>query len=188
METKISKRFFTVDELYRMEGAGLFKNQNVELIGGEIFLMPKANRHQSRVDRANDVFMHAFGKTVLLRVQGPLLIDDYNLPEPDIQVVRRRADYYDSAHPTPKDVFLLLEIADSSMTHDRDVKLALYAISGVTEYWIEDIQRDVILVFRDRSGDTYKTRLTFCRGDSVSTLAFPDIQFKVDDILGPSPR
>jgi len=185
MESRTEKRLFTVDELYQMDQAGLFRNQNVELIRGEIFLMAKGNRHQSRVDRANDLFMNALGKVALVRVQGPLFIDNYNLPEPDIQLVRRRPDYYDSEHPSPKDVFLVLEISDSSLTRDREVKLALYAISGVTEYWIEDIQQHAILVFRNPSGDTYNTQLTYHRGDWLSTLAFPDIRLKVEDILGP---
>jgi Uma2 family endonuclease len=168
-----------------MDHAGLFKNQHVELIRGEIFLMSKGKRHQSHVDRVNDLFMNAFGKRVLLRVQGPLLIDNYNLPEPDILVMRRRTDFYDTEHPGPKDVFLLLEISDSSIVHDREVKLALYAISGVSEYWIADIRQDVIPVFRDPARDTYTTHLTFHRGgDSLSALAFPDIQFKVEEVLG----
>src|SRR5215510_4407147 len=99
MESRTEKRLFTVDELYQMDQAGLFKNQHVELIRGEIFLMSKGKRHQSRVDRVNELFMDAFGRKVLLRVQGPLLIDAYNLPEPDILVLRRRADYYDTEHP-----------------------------------------------------------------------------------------
>jgi Uma2 family endonuclease len=188
MESKTEKRLFTVDELYRMDEVGLFRNQTIELVYGEIFLMSKGRRHQSRVDRATDVLMDAFGRVALLRVQGPLLIDSYNLPEPDIQLVRRRSDYYDSEHPGPKDIFLLLEISDSSLAHDRDVKLALYAISGVSEYWIEDIQQDAILVFRDPSGDTYKTQLTFRRGESLSALAFAGIQLRVEDFLGPLPE
>jgi Uma2 family endonuclease len=184
METETRKRLFTVDELHQMDKAGLFRNQHVELIGGEIFLMANGNRHQARVDRVTDLFGHFFRGRANLRGQGPLLVDQYNLPEPDVMLIKRRSDFYESAHPGPADVFLLLEISDSSITHDRDVKLALYAIAGIPEYWIEDIREDVVLVFRDPIGDTYSTQLTFRRGESISCRAFPDVQFKVEDILG----
>jgi Uma2 family endonuclease len=184
MQSETTKKLFTVEELYRMDQAGFFKDQHVELIHGEVFLMAKGNRHQSCVDRANDVFREAFGRKVLLRVQGPLLIDEYNLPEPDVLLLRRRDDYYEPAHPGPKDVLLVVEISDASLSHDRETKLTLYAIAGVAEYWIEDIQRGEILVFREPSDDAYRTQQTFHRGESLSTLAFPDIFLKVDDLLG----
>ena len=184
MERKTQKRLFTVDELYQMDKAGLFRNQRVELIGGEIFLMSKGNRHQARVDRVTDLFAHVFRGRAILRGQGPLVVDRYNLPEPDIMLIRWREDFYESGHPGPQDVYLLLEISDSSIEHDLDVKLAVYAIAGIGEYWIEDIQGDVLLVFRDPEGDAYRTKLTFRRGHSIACRAFADIPVKVDDLLG----
>ena len=104
MEIETRKRLFTVDELLQMDKAGLFRNQHVELIHGEIFLMSKGNRHQARVDRVTDLFGHSFRGRANLRGQGPLLVDQYNLPEPDIMLIRWRADFYESAHPGPQDV------------------------------------------------------------------------------------
>lgn len=184
MQSSMDKKLFTVDELLRMDEAGLFSNERVELIHGEILLMPKGNRHQARVDRITALFARKLGDRVIVRIQGPLLVDNYNLPEPDAMLVKPRVDFYESGHPRPEDILLLMEVADSSIQRDLEVKLALYAISGIREYWIEDVVKDALLVFRDPAGDQYKTCLTLHRGDSVCPLSFPDIQFKVDEILG----
>ncbi len=173
-----------MDELYRMDEAGLFPDRKVELLHGEIFLMPQGSRHQSRVDRLNVLLTSAFNGKAIARIQGSLFIDEYNLPEPDAMLIRLRSDYYEAGHPRPADVFLLVEISDSSLDRDLEVKLALYAISGIREYWIEDVQENALLVFRDPVEDDYKTRLTLHRGKTVSPLAFPDIHFKVEEILG----
>jgi Uma2 family endonuclease len=184
MQPKTDKKLFTVDELSRMEEVGLFENERVELINGEVFLMPDGSRHQSRVDRANALFTRVLGSRVIARIQGPLFLDKYNSPKPDVMLVKFRPDFYEHRYPAPEDVLLLIEIADSSIDRDREVKLALYAIAGIQEYWIEDVQRDELLVFRDPIDDSYQTMLTFHRDQTVAPLAFPDIQFSVGDLLG----
>jgi Uma2 family endonuclease len=178
------KKLFTIDELDRMEAAGLFEEERVELVHGEIFLMPKGSRHQSRVDRLTDLVTRLVRSRAIVRVQGPLFIDKYNLPEPDLMLLERRADFYERSHPTPEDVLLLVEVSDSSIEHDRDLKVMLYAIAGVREYWIEDIHAGELLVYRDPANDGYKTSLAFQRGQSIRPLEFPDIDVSVDSILG----
>jgi Uma2 family endonuclease len=103
---------------------------------------------------------------------------------PDVSILKPRKDYYRSGHPGPDDVYLVIEVSDTTLSYDRDVKLAMYAISGIPELWIEDLQGDVLLVHREPSGDLYKTCLMFGRGDSVSPVAFPDVTLKVDELLG----
>jgi Uma2 family endonuclease len=92
-------------------------------------------------------------------------------------------DYYGSAHPGPGDVLLVLEIADSSLKYDRDMKLKVYAAANVPEVWIADLRGDSLLVFRDPSSANYKTSLSFKREDSIFCLSFPDIQFSVQELL-----
>jgi Uma2 family endonuclease len=184
MQSSMDKKLFTVAEVLQMDQAGLFRNQRVELIHGEILLMPKGSRHQARVDRITALFAQELGGRAIFRIQGPLLVDNYNLPEPDAMLMEPRADFYESGHPRPENILLLMEVADSSIQRDREVKLALYAISGIREYWIEDVLKDALLIFRDPAGDKYETCLTLRRGDTASPLSFPDIQFKVDQILG----
>lgn len=178
------KKLFTVYELYRMEQAGLFRDERVELIHGEILLMPKGSRHQARVDRLNALLAARVGSRAIARIQGPLFVDNYNLPEPDAMLIKPRSDFYEQKHPGAEDVILLVEISDSSLERDREVKLALYAIAGIQEYWIEDVQADVLFVFRNPAGDHYKTALTFHHGEAVAPVALPDIKFGVSDILG----
>ena len=99
-------------------------------------------------------------------------------------LIKSRSDFYEHEHPGSTDVILLVEIADSSVERDREVKLALYAIAGVREYWIEDIRANELLVFRNPLNDHYETVLTFRSGQTISPTALPEIQFSVADILG----
>jgi Uma2 family endonuclease len=184
MQPSADKKLFTVDELYRMEEAGLFQDESVELIQGEIFLMPKGSRHQARVDRLNALFTAAAASRAITRIQGPLFIDKYNLPEPDLMLLKLRTDFYEHKHPAPDDVLLLIEVAESSLERDREVKSALYSIAGIQEYWIEDVQADVLLVFRDPSKDVYQTVLVFNRGQMVAPLALSEVQLSVGAMLG----
>jgi Uma2 family endonuclease len=179
-----SRKLFKVDDLYRMDEAGIFSNERVELVNGEIFLMPIGSRHSARVERARDLFARCFSGRAAVRSQNPVWIDDYNLPQPDLVVAKLREDYYEAQHPRVEDTFLLLEISDSSIEYDREVKLAVYAISGIREYWIEDISNDLLIVFCDPEGDRYRTCLSFRRGDVCASLAFPDIQIRIEDLLG----
>jgi Uma2 family endonuclease len=167
-----------------MDKAGIFTNQRVELIHGEVFLMTIGRRHAARVERARDVFNRSLSGKAAVRAQNPISIDEYNFPEPDLVLAKFREDYYESQHPRREDIFLLMEVAERSIEHDREVKLALYAICRFPEYWIEDISNDALLVFRDPKDDGYTTSLTLRRGDTVSPLAFPEISFRVEDFLG----
>src|SRR5262245_50137544 len=124
MQPGTHKKLFTVDELYRMEEAGLFQSERVELVKGEIFLMPPGSRHQARVDRVNSLMTRLVGPRAIVRIQGPLFVDQYSLPQPDVTLIKPRADFYEHKHPQPDDVLLIIEIADSSLEYDREVKLA----------------------------------------------------------------
>ena len=184
MRAERTKKRFTVDDLDRMDHAGIFANERVELINGEIFLMSIGPRHAARVERARDLLNRFLGGKAAVRSQNPIWVDEYNLPQPDVIVAELREDYYESRHPRSQDIFLLLEVSDSSVEYDRDQKLAVYAISGIREYWIEDIAQDTLLIFRDPEGDRYTTTLTLHRGEIASPLAFPDIRINVEDLFG----
>ena len=185
MLIEMPKRLFTVDEYYRMGEAGILTEKDrVELVNGEIIVKsPIGPKHQADVDRTNDAFTALLRGKAIVRIQGPVRIDNYNEPQPDISVLKFRTDFYAAKHPGPKDILLAVEVSDTTIRYDKEVKLAIYAISQIPEYWIEDLNHDVILVFRNPEGDDYKTQLTFHRGKSISPLAFPDLSFKVDDLL-----
>jgi Uma2 family endonuclease len=189
MRMESIRRLFTADDVVKMAEAGLFgEEERIELIDGEIVEMtPIGNRHMICVDRANAFMTEAFGRTAIVSIQNALRLNMHNMPQPDVVVFKPSADFYESARPTPADVLFLIEISDSTFRRDRYIKLPRYARYGVAEVWIEDLKRDLILVFRDPEGDQYRTQLTLHRGDSISPLAFPKSMFLVDDLIGGKP-
>ena len=177
---------FTISQYHQMSEAGILsENDKVELINGEIIEMsPIGRRHTACVNRLNSVFSQLLGKKVIVAVQNPILLNNLSEPEPDIALLKPRADFYESGHPQPQDIFLLIEVADSSIEYDRDVKIPLYASSGITEVWLVDIYQQVITVYRYPTEHDYRDIQTLSRGEKLSISAFPENNLFVDDILG----
>ena len=175
-----------ISQYHQMSEAGIFsENDKVELINGEIIEMsPIGRRHTACVNRLNSVFSQLLGKKVIVAVQNPIILNNLSEPEPDIALLQPRADFYESGHPQPQDVFLLIEVADRSLEYDRDVKIPLYASSGITEVWLVDIYEQVIIVYRYPSENGYSDIQKLSRGEKMSIQAFPEINLVVDDILG----
>lgn len=186
MHTEVTKKLFTVDEYYRMAEAGILnEDSRVELIEGEIIQMsPIGVRHASCVSRAIKLFLTKLGDRIVLSPQNPLRLSNITEPQPDILLLKPRADFYGSQHPTGDSVYVVLEISDTTLRYDRDRKLPLYAKSKVPEVWIEDLQSDAILVYRNPEKDRYLISLTFRRGDQISVATFPEILFEVADLIG----
>lgn len=177
---------FTISQYHQMSEAGILsENDKVELINGEIIEMsPIGRRHAACVDRINRLFSNILGIKVIVRVQNPILLNNLSEPEPDIALLKPRTDFYESGHPQPQDIFLLIEVADSSIEYDRDVKIPLYASSGITEVWLVDIYQQVITVYRYPTEHGYRDIQTLSRGEKLSISAFPENNLFVDDILG----
>jgi Uma2 family endonuclease len=175
-----------VSQYHQMSEAGILsENDKVELINGEIIEMsPIGRRHAACVDRINRLFSNILGIKVIVRVQNPIILNNLSEPEPDIALLKPRADFYESGHPQPQDIFLLIEVADSSLEYDRDVKIPLYATSGISEVWLVDIYEQVIIVYRYPSENGYSDIQTLSRGEKLSIQAFPEINLVVNDILG----
>jgi Uma2 family endonuclease len=186
MRAEVTRKLFTVDEYYRMVKAGiLHEKDRVELIEGEIIEMsPIGHRHSACVDRATELFVTAFKGKAIVSVQHPLRLDIYNEPQPDLIVLKRRADFYSTRSKFPDDTLFVVEVSDSSLRYDTKIKLPLYARSGVPELWIENLQQNVLTVCREPTGTNYKSQTSFRPGDSISPLAFPEITFEVKDLLG----
>ena len=181
-----SRHLFTVDEYYRLAEVGvLTATDRVQLIDGEIIDMPPIGPgHSSSAERVNTLLRSRLGASVQVRGQNPVRLGPRAEPEPDVAVVRYRADFYRSSHPTPADVFLVVEVADSTLAFDRDTKAPMYSRAGIAEYWIVDLVNEQILVHRDPSATGYRSVVALRRGDVVQPLAFPDLSIAVDDILG----
>ena len=184
--TSVLKRLFTVKEYDRMAESGvLADNERVELIRGEIIKMsPIGRRHAACVIRLSDIFTRKLGDRILLSVQNPLALDKNSKPEPDVVLLKRKSDCYESGLPQPEDVFLLIEVADSTIDSDRELKIPLYAEDGITEVWLVDINSACIEVYRYPTSKGYQETFKVYRGQNLSILAFPDVSITVDEILG----
>jgi Uma2 family endonuclease len=169
-----------------MGEAGIFHPEaRLELIEGEIIEMsPVGGRHISCVNRATALFANRLAGKAMVSVQNPIVLSRYTEPRPDILLARPRDDFYATKRISADDTLLAIEISDTTIRYDRNRKMPLYAQAGVSELWIENLSSDVVLVFRDPGPQTYSTMLTFHRGESLSIVAFPEITFTVDELLG----
>ena len=180
------KRLFTRDEYYAMAEAGILKPEDrVELIEGEIYRMtPIGNRHAGCVTRLVDGFASLIAaKRAMLSPQNPVFLSDVSEPQPDITLLRRHEGLYSTDHPTPEDVLLLVEVADSSIGFDRHTKIPLYALCGISEVWLIDINKEIVEVHRDPARNGYRSVQRFRCGDRIAPQAFPDFEIAVESIL-----
>jgi len=180
------RRRFTVEQYERMVETGVIQpDEHVELLDGEVVEMaPIGPPHASRVDRCSNHMWRAFGTEVIIRVQSPLRLSDISMPEPDITVLRHRDDFYVARHPTVEDVLLLVEVGDTSVRFDREVKLPLYAAASVAEVWLLDIGARAISIFRDPGLAGYQTLATAHHGDLLRPCALPGTEIAAADLLG----
>ena len=116
-------------------------------------------------------------------VAAPVWLHEYSEPQPDMMLVPRVRKL--ERHPRPEDVFLLVEVSDTSLAYDRERKLAAYAKAGVREYWIVNLQQDVVEVFRQPTDGKYHVEITVTVGQTLSPLAFADVAVLAADIIPP---
>ncbi len=148
---------FTVDDYQRMGETGiLHEDDRVELIEGEIVALPPiGSPHGGRVKHLNRILAGAVGEYAIIAVQDPVVLGIRSEPEPDIAILRPRPDFYTDAHPMAADVLLLIEVADSSLQYDLNVKVPLYARHGIPEVWVVDIAHRQVLRFSRPANGTY---------------------------------
>lgn len=153
----VTRHWLSVDDYFRMDEAGVFApDARTELIEGEVLDMATiGTRHASTVKLLNRLLVAAAGTNGVVAVQDPLHLSKWSMPQPDLMLLAPRADFYAKAHPTPADVWLLIEVADSSVRFDLDVKQPLYARHGVAELWVIDLDAGVLLRHRKPAADAY---------------------------------
>lgn len=146
MTVAVTRRRFTADEYQQMGRAGILrKGDRVELIDGEVVTMtPIGPRHSAIVDRLSRAFFTGAGDAAIVRTQGAVRLNFFTEPQPDLVLLRPRDDFYASAHPGPSDILLIVEVAQTSIRYDRAVKAELYARLGVAEYWLVDLNVDLV--------------------------------------------
>ncbi len=202
MALPLTRRRFTVDEYHRMADVGILTaNDRVELLDGEIVQMsPIGPLHGGSVDDVNRVFLRAVGDRAIVRVQNPVRLDEHNEPEPDLVLARPRRDRYRRSHPGPADVLLIVEVADTTLQLDRQVKLRLYARFGIPEVWIENLagtssgtgsargrgrarREPAVEVYRRPGPNGYEDVRIARRGERLAPELLPDVEIRVDDLL-----
>lgn len=186
MPPLLTRRRFTVDEYHRMAKAGILREDDrVELLDGEIIEMAAiGSRHFAAVNRMGRLFIGQAARRYIVSVQNPVRLSRYSEPQPDVVLLRYRDDDYESALPGPEDVLLVVEVADTTATTDRRVKLPKYAAAGIPEAWLVNLPRNSIEVHREPRDGRYQQVNVYRRGDSIAVVALPDVVIAVDSILG----
>jgi Uma2 family endonuclease len=176
----------TVDDYYRMAEAGLFDpGERVELIDGEIIDMPPmGSRHGGNLAQLADLLVAAVGAQAMVRQRLPVHLSDDSEPEPDIALVRPRADYYRLRHPTAADVLLLVEVSDTTLRYDLDVKVPFYARHGVVEVWVVDLPSRQIHSNRDPVNGRYTTVASTPEPGATRIGALPDCTIDLSPLRG----
>lgn len=183
--TAPTKYRFSVEEYHRMGEVGIFtEDDRVELWDGEIIVMaPIGVPHAFCVTQQQRLFDRQLGDRGIARVQQPVSLVSDTEPEPDIVIARPPEDRYRSGHPTPEDILLIIEVADTSLAYDRDTKIPGYAREGIPEAWLWDLSGAQVYVCQDPGPQGYRSVQRFGRGDVLTPSAFPDVRIPVDEVL-----
>ena len=186
MSVELLRRKFTLEEYHQMAASGILtEDDRVELIRGEIVEMSPIGRfHAACVRRLIRLFSQRLGDRALVDAQDPVELEDNSEPQPDLTLLQLRDDFYAGGHPQSEDIFLLVEVADTTVETDRQVKIPLYAEYNIREVWLVDIKKECLEVYRQPSPNGYQEIQKYQRGQTVSVQAFPDVIFTVDEVLG----
>ena len=186
MSVQLQKHSFSVDDYHRMAEVGLLsEDSRVELIEGEIIEMsPIGSTHAGTVKRSSAFINRVFGDSLIVSVQDPIRIDDFSEPQPDIALLKPRKDFYSKSHPKPEDVLVVVEVTDTSVDYDRNVKLPLYARAGILEAWLMVLARDFIEVHSQPKNGKYQKVQRLRRGKTLISSTLPKFSCRVEDLLG----
>lgn len=183
---------FTLEEYHELTEIGFFhEGDRIELIRGEIFEMAaKGTAHETCISKLLRELVRLLGDAATLRCQSPILLLNNSEPEPDFAIVRNKPDDYLSAHPTPNDVLLVIEISDSTLNYDREVKLSLYAEAGISDYWIFNLFDNQLEAhsepFQNGQGNFgYQNRRIVLPNQAIVLPSFPDLSLDLSRVFPP---
>ena len=182
-ESTYRRHRLTIADYHRMGEAGVFAHDaRVELIEGEVIDMaPIGSRHARAVNYLNMHLVEAVRRSAVVAVQNPVALDEHTEVQPDVAVLRMRADLYGISHPRPRDVLLVIEVADTTVRYDLDIKLPLYARAGIPEVWVVDLEIGVLRLFRDPAGADYRQKQEV---GGLGAVAIPHLPSGTIDLSG----
>jgi Uma2 family endonuclease len=165
----IQHHLITVNDYYRMAEADILsEDAHIELINGELFDMaPIGSFHAGLVNRLSRLLMKMIADQAIITVQNPVYLTEFSSPEPDIAVLKPRADDYMQSLPTAQDVLLLIEVSDTSQYYDRTIKLPLYAQHQIPEVWLIDVKEKRLDIYQQPDKDYYRLHLRPKAGDVI---------------------
>ena len=183
--TATDVRLWTIDEYYRMAEAGILSSdERVELLEGQIILMSAKNPPHAATNLcAADYLRNLLSGRALIRIQDPIRLNSYSEPEPDIAVVRIDPRLYLDHHPTPNEIFLVVEVADTTLERDRKQKALAYAKAQILDYWILDVNTQRVYIFREPGTEAYQQEIILDEDATLSLLAFPEIEVQLDQLF-----
>ncbi len=181
-------RFTTVDYNHLYEQHIISPDRRTELIDGTILDMsPIGVPHFNCVNALTQQLVLKTVGSAIVSIQNSIQLDEHSQPQPDVALLTIEGENERTALPKPEEILLLIEVADSTLTYDRDIKGPLYAAAGIREFWLIDLQGDCVELYRDPSPNGYRTKLTRDRPDTIAPEALPDCQLALDTIL-PKPE
>jgi Uma2 family endonuclease len=173
----------TLEQYHRMVDAGILDDCRVELLRGVIVEMPPEGiPHAYCSTLAGEHLIEVLGSRAQVRDGHPITLPSGSEPEPDIAIVQRLGKEYLSHHPYPENIFWLMEYSDSSLDKDLGVKADIYAFENIPEYWVINLNKNLLIVFRDPVDGKYQSRQESATG-TISPLAFPDVAIAVARLL-----
>ncbi|MEB3274801.1 MAG: Uma2 family endonuclease [Prochlorothrix sp.] len=173
---------WSIGDYHRMIGAGILQNRRVELLNGEILAMvPESPLHYNTAKRGSRYLLEQLGDRAEVRFNGPVTLAQSE-PEPDIAIVHGPESRYNDCYPGVNEIYWLIEVSQSSFQRDMEVKRQLYAMEGISEYWILNLTDRQLIVLQNPQGGNYQTVQVLTRG-WVSPLAFPEVKLAVDRLL-----
>jgi Uma2 family endonuclease len=182
---KVPRHRLTRRDYYRMGEAGILgNNDRVELLEGQLVDMsPIGPRHAIVTENLIELLVTAFAGRARVRCQDPVVLNDGSEPQPDFALVQRPWRGYPNTHPGPDDIFLLIEVADTSLDFDRKVKLELYARAAIREVWIVDLTTDSVFVHRGPSGGGYASVVRVEPPAMLGVEALPGVTIPVAEVF-----
>jgi Uma2 family endonuclease len=185
---QLDLRLLTVADYHCMMQAGVFApDERVELLEGKIIRMAaKGTAHSAAITRIERLLKQRINQQVLLRLQDPVALSDYSEPEPDIAVVFPDPLDYETHHPTPAEIYLLIEVSDTTLPYDLTTKALAYAQAGIADYWVFDVNACRLHVFREPTDQGYQRQLSLAAATTISPLSFPDCEMVIGE-MGRSP-
>ena len=175
----------TVAEYYRMGETGILApDARVELIEGEVIDRPPiGSPHAGAVKYVGNRFTDTVRSKAIVSIQDPIFLDLHSEPQPDIALLRPRPDFYRSSHPTPADVFLIIEVADTSLAYDTQIKLPLYARHGIPEVWLADLSNRRFIVHRTPTAAGFQDVQTLSDLSALAPLLLPGVTIDLSGLF-----